>query len=36
MDDWAVQVLGILEVDGSAHAAHEACMAKLRREGVIR
>jgi hypothetical protein len=36
MDVWALQAMAIVEADGTAWNAHEACMAKLRSAGVIR
>ena len=36
MDAWATDVLGILECEYTIRAAEHQCLAKLRREGVIR
>jgi hypothetical protein len=36
MDAWAIEVMGQIEADATAHAAYERCMADLRAAGVIR
>ena len=35
MDKWAIEVMGIYEDIGTAASASAACMAKLRKDGVI-
>lgn len=36
MDKWAIEVMGIYEDIGTAASASAACLAKLRKDGVIR